>query len=253
MKNVSVLIPCYNSHNYIHDAISSVLDQGNCVGEILIFDDASDTETKLILKQIEESTPLVTVHYSTENHGAGEARSFLISQAKYPYCAFLDADDVWISNKLETQLREFIDPSVLVCFSAYYVCDENLTPHHEKLAMPRVDRRALLFANRIPNSTAVFRTEPAKSINYPKLRRRQDYAFWLKLFTQYPNAIAVGVEQPLMKYREVEGSLSSAPIQSLIYNYRVFHDELGFNPIIASAYVAINICNRYLNNNLRKL
>ena len=253
MNLVSVLIPCYNAGNYIQDAVSSVLDQGNCVGEILIFDDASNSETIRILKQLEEESHLITVHYSDENEGAGEARSFLISQAKFPYCAFLDADDVWTPHKLEIQLVEFINPAVLVCFSSYYICDENLIPMFVKLAIPRVGRRALLFANHIPNSTAVFRTELAKSIIYPKIRRRQDYAFWLKLFTQYPNAIAVGIKKPLMKYRKVEGSLSSSPIQNLKYNYCVFHDELGLNPIAATTYVAINIYNRYFNNRLSKL
>lgn len=253
MKSVSVLIPCYNAHNYIRDAISSVLIQRDYVGEILIYDDASDAETRHILKQIERSHPLVKVHYATKNQGAGAARAFLISQAKYQYCAFLDADDVWMPNKLEIQLKAFSAPEVLVCFSSYFICDSDMTPKFLKSAMPRVDRRALLYANRIPTSTALFRTEPANSIAFPRLRRRQDYAYWLKLLSQYPSSVAIGLKEPLMKYRRHTGSLSSSPLQNLRYNYLVFREELEFNPILSTFYVGVNIFNRYLNNKVTKL
>lgn len=253
MTKVSVLIPCYNAGDFIQDAVSSVLDQGDSVGEILVYDDASDEESKHILEKLEKSNDLIKVHYSGENKGAGIARAHLISWAQYEYSAFLDADDVWMPNKLKIQLDKFSDPEVLICYSSFLICDEQLTPHHIKTSLPRIDCRTLLFANHIPNSTAVFKTDAAKTINYPKLRRRQDYAFWLKLLTNYPQSVAVGVKEPLMKYRQVKNSLSSSPVQNLRYNYRLFRQELGLNPISSATYVACNIYNRFLNNRLTKL
>ncbi|MBL4807069.1 MAG: glycosyltransferase [Rhodobacteraceae bacterium] len=253
MNSVSVLIPCYNAHKYIEEAIASILLQKEHVGEILIYDDASHVETTDVLKQIERSEPLVKVHYATKNSGAGIARAFLISNAKYPFCAFLDADDVWLPNKLEIQLKAFSMPDVLVCFSSYFICDSDLKPNFLKTATPRVKRRALLFANRIPTSAALFRTDSAQSVAFPELRRRQDYAFWLKLFHKYPSAVAVGLQEPLMKYRKHAGSLSSSRWQNLRYNYQVFRSELGFNPITSMFFVGANIFNRFLNNKVTKL
>lgn len=98
---VSVIIPCYNDHEYIHEAINSINNQTHKNVEIIIVDDGSDIKTKNILKAITQEN--LTILYQ-ENLGTSAARNNGINHSKGDYILTLDADDyfdpVFISKAL---------------------------------------------------------------------------------------------------------------------------------------------------------
>lgn len=98
---VSVVIPAYNVEKYIKRAIDSVLHQTRAVDEIIVVDDGSTDRTVSLVREYGERISL----FSQTNAGPSAARNFGISKSSGDYLAFLDADDVWLPEKIQLQLE----------------------------------------------------------------------------------------------------------------------------------------------------
>jgi len=97
---VSVIIPTYNSARFLHQALQSALEQTYQKREIIVVDDGSTDETKMTLGRFNG-----TIRYLQQEHqGAAAARNTGIQAANGDFICFLDADDIWASNKLDLQL-----------------------------------------------------------------------------------------------------------------------------------------------------
>lgn len=113
MTLVSVIVPVYNGEKYLAEAIESILSQTHRPIEVIVVDDGSADGTSGIAK---EFVPEVTTVYQA-NKGIGSARNKGISMATGDYFSFLDADDIWIEDKLERQMAIFdSDPEVELVF-----------------------------------------------------------------------------------------------------------------------------------------
>jgi len=113
---VSVVIPAYNSADYISETINSVLAQTFCDYEIVLVNDGSpDTP------QLEQALApyLDRIRYiKQENRGPSGARNAGILEARGKYVAFLDSDDLWLPRHLEIQLRSLEqDPSLSLVYA----------------------------------------------------------------------------------------------------------------------------------------
>jgi glycosyltransferase involved in cell wall biosynthesis len=97
---VSVIIPAYNAADYIGQALQSVFDQTYPHYEIIVVDDGSTDNTKTVLENYGSSIRYVY----QQNGGPAQARNAGILAAKGDLVCFLDADDLWMRDKLEVQL-----------------------------------------------------------------------------------------------------------------------------------------------------
>ena len=98
---VSVVIPNYNGALYLTEALSSVIAQDYENVQIIVVDDGSSDNSVEVLKTFGTKITLI----ESENNGASTARNIGISVAKGEYIAFLDSDDIWVTNKLRLQLE----------------------------------------------------------------------------------------------------------------------------------------------------
>lgn len=96
---VSVLIPCYNAGRYLAAALDSVLAQTYQDFEIIVVDDGSEDNTADIVAQYPQ-----VKYVPCEHHGVSTARNTAIAQASGEILVFLDADDLWLPEKLEKQV-----------------------------------------------------------------------------------------------------------------------------------------------------
>jgi glycosyltransferase involved in cell wall biosynthesis len=101
--NISVLIPAYNSEATVQATLDSALSQTVAPGEILVMDDGSTDQTSSILKSYGSK---ITA-FRQPNKGVVEARNELCRLAKGELIAFLDSDDLWHPQYVETQLALF--------------------------------------------------------------------------------------------------------------------------------------------------
>ena len=100
---ISVAITVYNGEKYLAEAIESILDQTYSNFEILVVDDGSVDSTGEVAKRF---VPPVLYFYQ-DHFGQGAGRNMAIRQAKGDFFAFLDADDLWIKDKLTVQMDYF--------------------------------------------------------------------------------------------------------------------------------------------------
>lgn len=107
MKNnarVSVVVPTYNCGKYLQEALDSILAQTISAYEIIIVDDGSTDNTKIIVSQYKAES---IKYFYQENAGVSAARNFGMSIASGTHLAFLDADDRWRETMLAEQLQAF--------------------------------------------------------------------------------------------------------------------------------------------------
>ncbi|MFC3904068.1 glycosyltransferase family 2 protein [Clostridium disporicum] len=95
----SIIIPLYNKEKYIKETIKSVLNQSVQGFEIIVVDDGSQDDGLKIVKNIDDDRIKII---KQKNKGVSVARNNGIRNAKYEYIAFLDADDLWEEDFLES-------------------------------------------------------------------------------------------------------------------------------------------------------
>ena len=105
MPKISVIIPVYNAEKYLSDAIESVIEQTYDDWEIVAVNDGSTDSSPVILKTYEKRYPtkIRVIHQS--NSGLSAARNVAIAASRGEYVAFLDADDLWLPEKIDEQIR----------------------------------------------------------------------------------------------------------------------------------------------------
>ena len=99
MPYFSIIIPVYNKAKFVHKTVSSVLSQSFDDYEIIIINDGSTDESEKEIRQFNDNR---IQYYKTENQGVAKARNFGFTKAKSEFICFLDADDFWYPNFLET-------------------------------------------------------------------------------------------------------------------------------------------------------
>jgi glycosyltransferase involved in cell wall biosynthesis len=132
---VSVIIPVYNCERYLAQAIESVLAQTFQDFEMFVVDDgSSDHSPEIIQRYVEEYPKKITYleHPKHSNCGVSASRNLGIQHAVGQYIAFLDSDDLWLSEKLQLQvhvLDTYQDVGFTYCPIA--VVDEKMNPTKE--------------------------------------------------------------------------------------------------------------------------
>jgi glycosyltransferase involved in cell wall biosynthesis len=110
---VSVIIPVYNGERYLAQAIESALAQTYQPIEIIVIDDGSTDGSSKVAKHFAHSIQ----YYFQPNSGAGSARNQGIELVDGSFLAFLDADDIWMNDKLTIQMAAFdAHPDVNIVF-----------------------------------------------------------------------------------------------------------------------------------------
>lgn len=122
MVTVSVITPAFNAAKTIRETIESVLAQSFSDFEYIIVDDGSTDDTLEIIRQFSDSRLRVI---SQQNSGPQKSRNRGIKNALGTYISFIDADDLWSSNKLELQIEALKNnPEATVVYSWTDVIDE---------------------------------------------------------------------------------------------------------------------------------
>jgi len=109
---VSIIIPTYNRGWIIKEAIDSVLAQDYTEFELIVVDDGSTDHTSGVLDSYGKDIKVL----SQKNKGVSAARNRGIAEASGKFIAFLDSDDLWLSQKLSVQIEFFNQtPDALIC------------------------------------------------------------------------------------------------------------------------------------------
>lgn len=116
---VSVIMNCYNSSQFLLEAINSVYAQTFKDWEIIFWDNASTDNSPEIAKRFDNK---LRYFRSEKTFSLGQARNLALEKAKGEYVAFLDCDDFWLPEKLENQVNVLENnPDAGLLYSNYYI------------------------------------------------------------------------------------------------------------------------------------
>lgn len=219
--SICVIIPCYNDAEYVAGAIESVLDQSIVPDEVVIVNDGSDDASHDVISQYTTYSQVDVVSHS-KNEGLPAARNTGINVTNSELIALLDADDRWVSDKIEKQLSVFENnPNVALQYSDYYLIDEN----GEQICVRRTrdipDENFLRdsftgHAAGILPSTVVMRRGPLNDVGTfdEELLLAQELDMWMRLGAKYPT---YRVAEPLVKRTQRSNSLASNKTKKIEY------------------------------------
>lgn len=228
---VSVIMPAFNSADFIIRSIESVLSQSFGYWELIIVNDCSTDNTAQLVQQYLSDERISFINNKTNLGGAG-SRNVAIEAAQGRYIAFLDSDDIWADDKLEKQLAYMRSNNIGFSFTAYSTITEQDVIMDQIQVPKQVGFRKLLKHNYIGCLTAIYDTQPFGKIYMPLVRKRQDFALWLELLKRFD--YAYGINENMGFYRIRAGSLSASKKDAFKYYWRVLRQVGGCNLFSAS-------------------
>ena len=245
---VSVVMPVYNAETFLRQAIDSVLAQTYQNIELIIIDDCSEDNSAAIIADYTHHHECIKYHRQPRNMGVGAARNLAMQLACGRYVAFLDADDVWKSEKTTKQLSVMHKHNAPLSYTAIEMIDVNGDLLKRKRSIKEtVDYRFLLRNTIMATSSVIVDRHKVGDFQMPLRRSGQDYATWLMLLRN--GAVAVGVDEALVQYRVHSGSLSSRKFQSVKQVWEIQTKNEGIGRIAAAwntAFIGFNALKKYL-------
>lgn len=233
---VSIITPTYNSEQHVEETLNSILNQSYSDWELLITDDKSTDNTWDILKRYSRLDKRIQVFQLDRNSGPGIARNNSIKAATGRYIAFCDSDDLWMPNKLETQIRFMEENKVHFSYGPYKVKNDQGI---KGIFYPpsRLNYRDLLKTCSIGCLTAVYDTSYLGKMYMPEIRKRQDYGLWLSILKK--NDYAASYLDVEAIYRVQNKSVSSNKIKAAQYQWKIYR-EIEKIGIIRSIYFMLH-------------
>lgn len=215
---VSVIVPAFNAEKYIAESINSVLDQTYRHWELIVVNDGSSDRTAEITQAFAESDRRIKYVYQ-KNQGLAGARNTGIKNSSGELVAFLDADDLWESEKLCLQVQTMIETGADLVFTDGYIFTEGEPPG--KLASypsnlvgcGMMDGRTQMFkhlftSNGIPVLSVMVRKELLEKVHSFRKGYHgcEDYELWLRLARS--GAVFYGMKEKLFRYRRHPNAMS---------------------------------------------
>lgn len=207
----SVIVPAYNVAPFILESVESVLLQSVSDLELIVVDDGSTDGTVDRLSDL--SDPRLRI-IRQSNGGSSSARNSGIQLSSGTYIGFLDADDLWAPNKLDTHIR-FLEqhPEVDLTFSRSEIIDERGKPtgRTSYAVSGDVSFEDLLIENVVNNGSAVVLRRTALDLAGhfdTDLRACVDLDLWLRVARLRPHNTFC-LDELLTKYRMRSGQITN--------------------------------------------
>tara|TARA_B110001450_G_scaffold256483_1_gene287168 strand:+ start:2237 stop:2992 length:756 start_codon:yes stop_codon:yes gene_type:complete len=226
MKLISIIIPYYKKREYILRAIKSILNQSYSNFEIIIVYNDRDTQDLSYLHKIKKKDKRILVIKDSTKMGAGYSRNVAIKKSKGDFIAFLDSDDEWKKNKLETQLNFMQKNSCLISHTSYEIINDKNKIIGRRKAKKNLPYKDLLKSCDIGLSTVMVNKKILSNQKFPNIKTKEDYILWLELTKK--NVKILGINMYLTKWRKLNNALSSNNIQKIIDGFRVYNIYMKF-------------------------
>lgn len=224
---VSVIVGVYNAERYIDACIRSVLHQTYKQFELIVVDDASTDGSMAVVEQFSDSRIRV-VRLATNSGGPSIPRNRGVAVARGRYFAFLDADDLWLPEKLARQVALMeANPQHGYTHTACWKIDADgnrLGVRHGQSLPPSGDYREVLLQQVWMTSSTVMVSRTSWEQIGPfnetdEWRVHEDLEFALR----YARAMPFGVlKEPLAEYRLTPGNISSRKWKNIGRDYTIY-------------------------------
>jgi glycosyltransferase involved in cell wall biosynthesis len=219
---VSIIMPSYNTANYISESINSVINQSYKNWELIVVDDCSTDNTDEVIKDFLKDSRIKYLK-NKENSGAAISRNKALRIAKGEWIAFLDSDDLWSHKKLEKQIKFMEQNNYNFSYTKYGEIDEQGNNLNIEISGPKkITKFGMYNYCWLGCLTVMYNREKIGLIQIKDIKKNNDYAMWLKICKKencylYPYSLAL--------YRKRNGSISRQSYLKLIkWHYKLFRE-----------------------------
>lgn len=230
MPLISVIIPVYNGEKTIEETIRSVLNQTFADFEIIVINDGStDSTVKIVSGFTDSRIRLLSYH----NGSAAASRNRGLDHVRGEYIAFLDADDLWTTGKLEGQLKALQEyPEAGLAYSWTDIIDENnqFVSRGSRISITGDAWPYLLLSNILDSgSNPLIRRQVLSKVEKfdESLIPAEDWDFYLRISENYP---FVCTEKQQILYRLSPHSISSNFIEMEVSTVRLLESAFARCP-----------------------
>lgn len=235
---VSIIVPVYNAEKLITETMDSVLAQTYPGWELLLVEDCSGDNSVGVISEYMEKTkdPRIRLIRQPSNQGAARARNRGLLEARGRYVAYLDADDLWMPEKLERQLRLMKEKQAAFSFTGYEFADVNGRGLGKVVRVPEtLSYRQALSNTTIFTTTVMFDTDkiPKNELEMPEIKSEDTALWWRVLRLGYT---AYGLDENLARYRRVGRTLSSNKLEAIRRIWNLYRKEEGLGLVASMRY-----------------
>ena len=239
-KMVSIVVPVYNAEKYIVETMDSVLAQTYTDWElVLVLNGCVDSSEEIVMRyKAEHPDKNILVIAERENKGAAMARNRGVNEASGRYIAYVDADDIWMKEKLEHQIQFMQEKDAAFVCSGYEFADEHAKGTGKIVHVPAtLNYRQALKNTTIFTSTVIFDTKklPKEKIQMPDIKS-EDTALWWKVLRE--GTLVYGLDENLVLYRRPKNSLSSNKLEAIRRVWNLYRKSEKLSVV----YSAYNFC-----------
>jgi len=205
LPKVSVIMAVKDGSKYLRQAIDSVLNQTYSDYEFIIIDDDSKDETKNIIQNYLD--PRLRPIQNRRHLGLTASLNQGLILAQGEYIARMDADDISLPERLETQVH-YLDchPEIAVLGTGIRLIDKDGNPIEEVIfpSDHELIRWNLCFYNPIAHSSVMMRKQIIQQVGgyNPKYIRSQDYELWWRVSLEYQLANLDNIYLQLRQHNE---------------------------------------------------
>lgn len=235
---VSIVMPSYNTAQYIAESIRSVMAQTYPDWELIIVDDCSSDDTDQVVAGFLSDERIRYLKNET-NSGAAVSRNRALREAKGKWIAFLDSDDLWHPEKLEKQIAFMKENKVSFSYTDYKIQLNGVWLPYVYIGPKVVNRRKMKDYCYFSTITVMYDREKVGLVQIESVKKNNDYALWLKIIEKAP---CYRLGECLSYYIKHEGSISSGSKLKLIkHHYIMWKVAEHKNPVSAAILTVRNL------------
>lgn len=237
---VSVIMPSWNTSNFIAESIQSVIDQTYENWELIIVDDCSTDNTDEVVAKFKDKR--IRYFKNEKNSGAALSRNRALREARGEWIAFLDSDDLWSPDKFEHQINFMNKHGYTLSYTEYEKIDEESKPLRIYVSGPeKVNKHKMYNYDYIGQLTMMYSAKEFGLIQIKDIKKNNDYAIRLQLYKK-SDTCAYLLKENLAKYRVRKVSISHDKFRRKFKShYDLFHMCDEKPAVIAAWYTCWNM------------
>tara|TARA_B100000902_G_scaffold186289_1_gene178621 strand:+ start:363 stop:1163 length:801 start_codon:yes stop_codon:yes gene_type:complete len=229
---VDIILPNYNSSEFIEKTIDSVIGQTHKNWNLIIVDDCSDEKTKKILNKYSQNKNIQIV-FLDKNKGAAFCRNHALELSKSEYVAFLDSDDVWFPDKLIKQINFMKKNNYNFTYTNYTLNREDryglykyqrgtgydMSNQNSIRPREKYNFDSFIKDTSIATSTMMIKGELARKYKFTDTKICEDYFYKCSILKEIGYAYCLNESDTL--YRIRKDSLQSKKLRNLYWIWKI--------------------------------
>lgn len=212
---VSIVVPIFNKSRFLHETVESVQRQTYRNWELLLVDDCSTDDSLRLARKMAKGDHRIRSLCQEQNQGAARARNRGVQEAQGRFLCYLDADDIWLPEKLERELDFIREKQAGFVFTGYEFADEEgkglgkIVHVPAEITYEEALKNTTIFTSAVMLDRKIVAQEDAYMPDVPS----EDTATWWNLLKKYEKGY--GLDENLVLYRRSAKTLSSNKVEAI--------------------------------------